>query len=175
MKYAPDKVLRQLMTLAALALTLSACGNLEAPNGLALTPGISAGSSVTRAARFSNLSAQNKGEQLANFALQNTSGGTGWCYQYVAQAVHTVFPAFLSGEHAYMAASQLAQSPHFTEVSAARLSALPAGAVVVWSQGSSPSGHVSIADGNGHEISDHVAPQMLSHYGGGTARVFLPR
>lgn len=175
MKYASWNTLRQLLTLAALSVSLSACGNLEAPNGLALTPGIASGSSVSRAARFENLSAQNKGQQLANFALQNASGGTGWCYQYVAQAIHGMYPAFLSGEHAYMAANQLAQSPNFTEVSASRLSALPAGAVVVWSQGSSPSGHISIADGNGQEISDHVAPQMLSHYGGGNARVFLPR
>ena len=30
------------------------------------------------------------------------------------------------------------------------------------------------ADGNGNEISDHIAPQMLAHYGGAGQRTFLP-
>lgn len=169
-----SKLLTVLSTLT-LATSLSACGALETPTGMALTPGISPGRSVTRAARFESLTAQTKGGQIAQFALQNASGGTGWCYSYVAQAIHSAYPAFLQGEHAYMAASQLAQSNSFQEVSALQLQNLPAGAVVVWSQGTSTSGHISIADGNGREISDHVAPQMQQHYGGGTARVFLPR
>lgn len=158
-----------------LATSLSACGALETPTGMALTPGIAPGGSVTRSARFESLTAQTKGAQIAQFALQNASGGTGWCYSYVAQAIHSAYPAFLQGEHAYMAAHQLAQSNSFQEVSPLQLQNLPAGAVVVWSQGTSTSGHISIADGQGREVSDHVAPQMLSHYGGGNARVFLPR
>lgn len=180
MKYTSWKTLRQFLSTVAIAASLSACGNMEAPNGLALTPGFSPGSlsgstGSVSAARFESASAQQKGSALAQFAVQQASGGTGWCYSYVAQAIHKVYEPFLYGEHAYMAADQLAQSSHFTEVSARDLSGLPAGAVVVWEQGASPSGHISIADGQGREISDHIAPQMLSHYGGGNARVFLPR
>lgn len=169
-----QKIIAVLSTVA-LCTSLSACGVLETPTGLALTPGISPGSSVTRSARFESLAAQGKGGEIAAFALQNTSGGTGWCYSHVAQAIHSAYPAFLQGEHAYMAANQLAQSNSFQEVNSLQLQNLPAGAVVVWSQGTSNSGHISIADGNGREISDHIAPQMQQHYGGGSPRVFLPR
>jgi hypothetical protein len=116
------------------------------------------------------------GQNLAQYAISQNTGGTGYCYQYVAQAIHAHLPGFLSGNHAYLAADQLAVSPYFKEVaiSPEQLTLLPAGAVVVWSQGSSESGHISIADGRGNEVSDHIGPQMRSHYGGGVARVFVP-
>jgi hypothetical protein len=115
------------------------------------------------------------GGQLASFALSQATGGTGYCYHYVATAIHAQVPAFLSGGHAYMAADQLAASPYFQEVSlpASSLTTLPAGAVVVWDKGHSESGHISIADGRGNEISDHLSVQMTSHYGGGSYRVFV--
>ena len=153
---------------------LPSCADLDMP-GLA-----TAGSLRTAPASFHTLELGSYdaalGQQLAGYADSNTSGGTGWCYQYVAQAVHAYLPDFLYGGHAYLAADQLAASPYFREVavSPAQLPALPAGAVVVWAKGSSPSGHISIADGRGREISDHVAVQMTSHYGGGAPRVFLP-
>ena len=75
-----------------------------------------------------------------------------------------------------MAADQLAANPAFKEVAvpASQLASLPAGAIVVWGKGTSESGHISIANGQGYEISDHISPQMLAHYGGGAARVFVP-
>ncbi len=160
------------------ALILSSCNALEMPNSLAagaLTPGIAPGnlSGHSSGSTFSTMNAQ-KGQRMAQFAEANTSGGTGWCYRHVAQAVHSVYDPFLWGEHAYMAADQLASSPHFVETTAS-LEKLPAGAVVVWEQGDSPSGHISIARGDGMEISDHVARQMTRHYGGGSPRVFLPQ
>jgi hypothetical protein len=98
------------------------------------------------------------------------------CYKYVADAVDLVVGRFLSGRHAYMAASQLAaRQDLFTEAPATSLTSLPAGAVVVWGKGTSESGHISIALGDGQESSDFVGPQMTSHYGGAAARVFLPR
>ena len=51
----------------------------------------------------------------------------------------------------------------------------PAGAIVVWGKGTSTSGHISIAQGNGMETSDFVGNQMTYHYGGAPARVFLPK
>lgn len=167
---------RKLASLALTALMLTAlpsCANLDMP---ALMTAGQLGRSGASLSLPPGSFDQDFGLQLANTAYARHSGGTGWCYQYVAQAIHAHLPAFLSGEHAYLAAEQLALSPAFTEIrlSPESLSALPAGAVVVWEQGRSPSGHISIADGQGREISDHVAPQMLSHYGGGGYRVFLP-
>lgn len=155
-------------------LSLSACGHLEIPGGVAL------GSASFSAQSLSRLQAEDyqssRGLKFAQTAINQSTGGSGYCYQYVAQAIHQNLPAFLWGEHAYMAADQLASSPAFRElsVSQAQLNILPAGTVVVWSKGNSASGHISIADGRGNEVSDHIAPQMLSHYGGGSYRVFLP-
>ena len=100
----------------------------------------------------------------------------GYCYRHVANAVDRVIGRFLSGMHAYMAASQLAaRKDLFVETSAGNLSSLPAGAIVVWGKGSSESGHISIAMGNGMEVSDFIGQQMTYHYGGASARVFLPK
>jgi len=154
--------------------SLSACGNMEMPGGVSL------GATPISAQNLSRLQAEDyqssRGLKFAQTALNQSTGGTGYCYQYVAQAIHQNIPAFLWGEHAYMAADQLAASPAFRELSVSQqeLNVLPAGTVVVWNKGSSASGHISIADGRGNEISDHIAPQMLSHYGGGSYRVFLP-
>ena len=116
------------------------------------------------------------GQRIADYARHSISGGTGYCYHYVAKALEAYMGHFLKGLHAYMAADQLASSGRFKEISvpAERLPQLPAGAVVVWDKGSSPSGHISIADGHGIEISDHIQPQMLAHRGSTSHRVFLP-
>ena len=118
------------------------------------------------------------GVELAQ-ASRRENGGSRYsksdCYEYVANAVDRVMGSFLTGMHAYMAASQLAaRKDMFKEIPPTGLSALPAGAIVVWGKGTSKSGHISIALGDGQESSDHIASQMLSHYGGAAARVFLP-
>jgi len=116
------------------------------------------------------------GQELVDFARRHTSGTRWRCYRFVARAIHAKTEPFLQGMHAYMAADQLAQSKYFKEVQVpvSELPNLPAGAVVVWGKGRSRSGHISIADGRGNEVSDHVAPQMLTHYGGASHRTFLP-
>lgn len=119
------------------------------------------------------------GRELAAASLAETAGrtkSTGRCYFYVANAVDKVIERFLYGGHAYMAADQLAAKKDlFIEVPATSLSSLPAGAIVVWGKGNSKSGHISISQGDGTETSDFRGRQMLSHYGGGAARVFLPK
>jgi LysM repeat protein len=119
------------------------------------------------------------GRELAAASLAETAGrikSTGMCYFYVANAVDKTIERFLYGGHAYMAADQLAAKKDlFVEVSATSLSSLPAGAIVVWGKGNSKSGHISIAQGDGTETSDFRGKQMLSHYGDGSARVFLPK
>lgn len=148
---------------------LPACSDLEMPSLVSLNQ---VNVSGFKAGNFN----QGLGQDIAEFALAQAPGSTGYCYHYVAKAIHAHLPAFLSGMHAYLAADQLAASPYFKEVyvSPESLGSLPAGAVVVWSKGSSESGHISIADGRGREISDHIDVQMTRHYGGANARVFLP-
>lgn len=119
------------------------------------------------------------GQALARASARISGGNprsTKRCYEKVADAVDAVVGRFLTGNHAYMAASQLAaRKDLFVEVSAGDLTGLPAGAVVVWGKGSSESGHISIALGDGRESSDYVGAQMTRHYGGAGARVFLPK
>ena len=121
-----------------------------------------------------------KGQALATRARTQTRGrtySTRRCYEYVANAVSAKVGNFLYGGHAYMAANQLARNANFKEVKVSRadLPNLPAGAIVVWGKGNSKSGHISIADGKGNEISDFIGRQMTSHYGGAAPRVFLPQ
>lgn len=116
------------------------------------------------------------GARLADYARSRVRGTRRYCYHYVANAIHAFISPFLKGNHAYMAAPQLAASGYFKEIDfpAEALPTLPVGAVVVWDKGKSRSGHISIADGLGNEISDHISPQMRAHYGGARHRVFLP-
>lgn len=117
------------------------------------------------------------GRRLADAAYRQASrrNTVGYCYSAVADAVESVVGAFLYGASAYMAADQFARHPRFREERVSDLRALPAGAVVVWGRGTSAHGHISVALGDGREASDHIAPQMLWHYGGAPARVFSPR
>jgi hypothetical protein len=109
-------------------------------------------------------------------AIANQRGTVGQCYNAAAEAIESNLPAFLWGMDAWMAADQLAKHPRFQEMPAPKdMNTLPIGAVVVWAKGSSPSGHISVYLGQGLEASDHIAQQMQSHYGGGKARIFLPR
>lgn len=134
------------------------------------------------------------GESLLAAARRRLRDGstTGRCYYDVKRAVNSVYGPLLSGLSAYMAADQLAASPYFQELRGsqqelrAQLASLPAGAVVVWGPSPDPNvrarnrdsgynhGHISIADGQGYEISDHRELQMNPHYAGGEVRIFLP-
>jgi len=118
-----------------------------------------------------------KGNRIADEAYYEarSRNTVGWCYNAVADAVERITGPFLWGSHAYQSASQFASSTHFYESFNNNLRALPAGAIVVWGKGSSRSGHISVALGDGREASDHIASQMTYHYGGAPARIFLPR
>lgn len=97
------------------------------------------------------------------------------CYRYVKQGLRTALGVSLTGGHAYQAAAQLAKSDVFMEVSkkTSELPSLPAGSVVVWHRSKSrPHGHISVADGQGKEVSDRVRSQLTSY--GTTVRVFVP-
>ena len=86
-----------------------------------------------------------KGESLAQRSMRETEANprTGMCYRDVADAIDQEYGKFLYGNHAYMAADQLAARPDiFSEVPAGDLTKLPPGAVVVWPKGSSESGSI---------------------------------
>lgn len=163
--------LKKLTAVALMLSALSSCGEME----FAPIPDLGTLNQNGTQLSFSKMDTQ-LGMELAQSAKTNATGGTGLCYKYVAAAIHDHVSPFLYGMHAYMAADQLAAHPRFSEVAVNTddLGSLPAGAIVVWGQGSSPSGHISIADGRGYEISDHQAQQMRRHYGGASPRVFIP-
>lgn len=98
------------------------------------------------------------------------------CFRYVKMGLQTALGLTLVGKHAYMAADQLALAPNFQEVQKKPLDlpALPPGSVVVWGRSKRhPSGHISVADGQGFEISDRVRQQITGY--GTQMRVFVLR
>jgi len=118
-----------------------------------------------------------KGRLLADkaYSIAYNRNTVGRCYAAVADAIDSTIAVFLYGQHAYEAANQLGNSRWFYEIYDYNLNNLPPGAVVVWAKGNSRSGHISVSLGAGREASDHIAPQMINHYGGGKERVFLPK
>lgn len=97
------------------------------------------------------------------------------CYRYVKQGLFSALGLSLTGVSAYQAGNQLARSPYFQEkvVKPSELKTLPQGSVVVWNRSKRhPHGHISVADGQGREVSDRVRSQ-LSNYGT-SVRVFVP-
>lgn len=121
------------------------------------------------------------GEELAQAAREAANSyrekpGERLCYRYVKQAVSQALGLSLSGPSAYLAARQLADSKHFEEAQwqPGQLGGLPAGSIVVWGRSKKhPHGHISVADGQGREISDRVRPQITSY--GTKLKVFVPR
>lgn len=131
------------------------------------------------------------GRQLAQAGREEalSLGGytsLGKCYTGAGLALEDV-GVMVTGLSAYMAAEQLAEHPRFREVKLApdQLPKLPAGAVVVWDRSDSPAlrnrgggwthGHISIADGKGHEMSDYIDTQRTDYYASNRYRVFLPK
>gem|GEM_PF-1468149 len=118
------------------------------------------------------------GTAISDFAVKNAkpeNSDGGDCYAYVADALDSV-DIRLTGEHAYMAADQLASHPKVREIKGLRaeqLTSLPKGAIVVWDRDADNiHGHISISQGNGMETSDLVRNQITDY--GTTCRVFMP-
>lgn len=116
------------------------------------------------------------GAALARDAEKHGTGSGGLCFRYVRQALERAGVKGVGGASAYMGADQLARNPKFREVQVAEkdLPKLPAGAVVVWDRGNGHEhGHISIALGNGQEVSDVKRKQITGY--GTKHRVFLPK
>lgn len=82
----------------------------------------------------------------------------------------------LKGLSAYMASSQLAKNPMFTEIKVKRseLQDLKSGTIVVWDKcPGHKDGHISISLGDGQEASDCIRDQFIDY--GPRFRVFEPK
>ena len=117
-----------------------------------------------------------KGVLLKNSAeelLKKRGSTVGHC----AKSVNDVLGDQISRGDAYLQADKLAKNKDFREVrvDANNLGNLPPGAIVVWGKTSkSPYGHISIATGDGQEISDHKSKQLTNLRGDTECRVFIP-
>lgn len=101
----------------------------------------------------------------------------GSCYTYVPRAADAINRgSSMQGQDAFEAIEELKRDSRYQKIQVphGHLKDLPEGAIVVWEQGTSKSGHISIADGKGNEISDFIQTQWEEHYGGGLPHVFLP-
>lgn len=129
------------------------------------------------------------GNRFATIAKGNAPGTYGWCATRVNQDLEKI--GVNSAGDAWTVADQMLASGRFKEIKGLRpedLPKLPAGFTVVWGRAPTAegrakagpghwgwkAGHVSVADGYGNEISDHIDKQMTRHYAGGGYRVLMP-
>lgn len=116
-----------------------------------------------------------KGKTLAQNALSNSVGFSGYCAKYVRMALErSGLSNGLKGD-AYDYNNILAQNKNFKEISAVNidLNSLPAGCILVYDRGqsgySSQYGHVEITTGSGQAVSDGVTRNIRPG-----ARVYAP-
>ena len=126
--------------------------------------------------------------ETAKKMLAKYGSTTGWCATGVSRTMSMHYDIQMGG-HGFQWDSnmdQLVDKGMFREVTSDyatsdELSSLPAGAVVCWeatggSSGGAKYGHVTIADGNGGEISDHHQKSIYKSVGGRSDqyRVYVP-
>lgn len=132
------------------------------------------------------------GEELVEVAkqmLEKYGSSSGYCATGVSRTFAMAYGLDLHGNGCDWDSNmdKLVEQGAFEEVTSdyatsADLANLPAGAVVCWEAttgtggGGAEYGHVTIADGNGGEISDHYAPQIYKSIGGRSDqyRVYIP-
>ncbi len=133
-----------------------------------------------------------EGERLVDVAKQmlgRYGSSTGYCATGVSRTFAMAYGLSLSGNGCDWDTNMegLVEEGMFVEVTSDYptsddLSNLPAGAVVCWEAttgyggGGAQYGHVTIADGNGGEISDHYSANIYKSIGGSSDnyRVFIP-
>lgn len=116
-----------------------------------------------------------KGKKLAEAALSNQVGFTGYCAKYVRMALEKT--GLGNGMRADAADynTVLSMNKNFKEISAngLNLSSLPAGCILVYDRGvsgySSKYGHVEITTGSGQAVSDGITTNIRPG-----ARVYVP-
>lgn len=135
---------------------------------------------------------EEEGQRLVDTAKQMLSeygSSTGYCATGVSRTMRMAYGIEMHGNGCDWDTNmeKLVDKGMFTEVtddypSSNDLSSLPAGAVVCWENtggkngGGAQYGHVTIADGNGGEISDHYQANIYKSIGGRSDqyRVFIP-
>lgn len=134
---------------------------------------------------------EEEGQRLVDTAKQMLAEygeSHGWCATGVSRTINMAYGIKMGGNGCDWDTNmeKLVEKGMFAEVteeypSAGDLSSLPAGAVVCWEattgkgNGGAKYGHVTIADGNGGEISDHYQSSIYKSVGGrsDTYRIFI--
>ncbi len=133
-----------------------------------------------------------EGQKLVDTAKQMLArygSTTGWCATGVSRTISMAYGISMGGNGCDWDTNmdKLVEKGMFTEVTdsyptSGDLTSLPAGAVVCWENtggtngGGAQYGHVTIADGNGGEISDHYQKNIYQSIGGSSKnyRIFIP-
>lgn len=108
----------------------------------------------------------NAGKRLANIALNNSTGWTGYCAKSVKKAISQANLGTYQRGHAYQMSSILRNNSNFKEISADTVNVkdLPAGCVLVYGKGkegySSDYGHTEITTGDGRAVSDGITKNL---------------
>ncbi len=116
-------------------------------------------------------------KQAAEERLKEKGSTKGYCARGVNDVLQSVGIKISRGD-AYQQADKLENNKNFKKIEGLKssdLKNLPAGAIVVWRKTEkSPYGHISIATGDGKEISDHKQKQITSLRGDTQFQVFIP-
>ena len=116
------------------------------------------------------------GEKLANIALNNSIGWTGYCARSVKNAIQDADLGSYQLGHAYQMSSILRGNKNFKEISTENIdvSKLPAGCVLVYGKGeqgySRDYGHTEITTGDGRAVSDGITRNLHKK----PSAVFMP-
>lgn len=108
----------------------------------------------------------NAGEKLAQTALKNTKGWTGYCAKHVKTAIQSSGLGEYESGHAYQMTSILRNNENFKEISPSEYNVkdLPAGCVLVYNKGSqgysNKYGHTEITTGDGRAVSDGITHNL---------------
>ncbi len=107
-----------------------------------------------------------KGKKLANIAMNNSVGWTGYCAAYVKSDIQEAGLGSYKGGHAYQMPKILRNNTNFKEISPENVdvSKLPAGCVLVYDKGaegySKDYGHTEITTGDGRAVSDGITKNL---------------
>jgi len=116
------------------------------------------------------------GTKLANIALNNSVGWTGYCAKSVKNAICKADLGSYQYGHAYQMPSILRNNKNFKEipVDTVNVKDLPAGCVLVYDKGSqgysSKYGHTEITTGDGRAVSDGITKNLYKK----PSAIFMP-
>ena len=117
-----------------------------------------------------------KGEKLANIAMNNSVGWTGFCAAYVKEDIREAGLGSYASGHAYKMSEILRNNKNFKEISPddVDVSELPAGCVLVYDKGvagySKKYGHTEITTGDGRAVSDGITKNLYKK----PSSIFIP-